>query len=294
MIIAILLIGTVLLANVILLLNKFRQFKLVSYIRIAITLFLFSYLLPLITVNEKEKKVIKQITVTDRPQLVTTADEIYEDPVTLVKIKDKVLLDAPVIKQFPELPRGCEVTSLAMLLQYKGIQTDKMELAAKIKKDDTPLRKENGIIYWGSPYNGFIGDMYTYNNPGYGVYHRPIKDLAEQFLPGQIVDLTGSEFTELKIFLSLDIPIWIITNTTYKNLSESFFKSWQTPDGEIKITYKEHSVLVTGYDEKNIYFNDPLNGEKNKAVLIDDFIDAWKQMGSQAVTYLPEQDIGSK
>lgn len=57
----------------------------------------------------------------------------------------------------------------------------------------------------------------------------------------------------------------------------------------MKITYKEHSVLRTGYDEKNIYFNDPIRGEKNKAALTEDFINAWKQMGSQAITYLPEQ-----
>ena len=29
--------------------------------------------------------------------------------------------------------RGCEVTSLAMVLQFSGVQVDKMELAAKDK-----------------------------------------------------------------------------------------------------------------------------------------------------------------
>ncbi|WP_282155993.1 C39 family peptidase [Cytobacillus gottheilii] len=207
---------------------------------------------------------------------------------TIIKIKDKVLLDAPIIKQFPELPRGCEVTSLAMLLQYKGIKADKMSLANQISKNSVPLKKENGRIFWGNPNEGFIGDMYSYNNPGYGVYHKPIKQLAEQFLPGKIKDLTGGEFTELQTFLSLDIPVWIITNTTYKKLPESAFEKWQTPGGEIKITYKEHSVLVTGYDEKVIYFNDPISGAKNKAIPKEDFLAAWKQMGSQAVTYLPD------
>lgn len=288
MFIALILFGMVILAHAILLLKKYRYLKLVSYFRIAITLFLFWYLISIIR-NEGGIKYYEQIIAKDRSKLAATSDKISDEEITLIKIKEKVLLDAPVIKQFPELPRGCEVTSLAMLLQYKGIQTDKMDLAAKIYKDSTPLKKENGIIYWGSPNDGYIGDMYSYSNPGYGVYHEPIRNLAEQFLPGQIVDLTGRDFTELKTYLSQDIPIWVITNTTYKVLPESSFETWQTPDGEVKITYKEHSVLITGYDEKNIYFNDPISGEKNKAALTEDFISAWKQMGSQAITYLPEQ-----
>ncbi|RUQ24224.1 hypothetical protein ELQ35_21975 [Peribacillus cavernae] len=40
--------------------------------------------------------------------------------------------------QYPELPRGCEVTSLAMLLHYYDVKVSKMELADKVKKDPTP------------------------------------------------------------------------------------------------------------------------------------------------------------
>lgn len=206
--------------------------------------------------------------------------------VSIIKIKDSVLIDAPIIKQLPELPRGCEVTSLAMLLQHAGVEVDKMTLAENIKKEPSTYRQENGVIYFGHPNDGFVGDMYSFHNPGLGVYHKPIKELADQFLPGRMIDLTGSDFQELKIHLSDNRPVWVIINTTYSRLPESRFQTWQTPSGPVDITYKEHSVLLTGYDAQYIYFNDPLTGEKNKKAPITEFEDSWVQMGSQAITYL--------
>ncbi|MFE8703333.1 C39 family peptidase [Cytobacillus sp. FJAT-54145] len=209
--------------------------------------------------------------------------------ISIIKIKDEVLLDAPAINQFPELPRGCEVTSLAMLLQYTGINVDKMTLAEKVKKDPTPYKVENGKVYFGHPNVGFVGNMYTFDEKGYGVYHKPIKELAETYLPNQITDLTGSGFEEIKIHLSDDRPVWVITNTTYKKLPKNYFQTWYTPIGEVNITLKEHSVLITGYDQQFIYFNDPLTGEKNKKAPLVDFEESWVQMGRQAITYLPKE-----
>ncbi|GAJ39082.1 C39 family peptidase [Saccharococcus caldoxylosilyticus] len=204
------------------------------------------------------------------------------------KIKPSVLLDVPVIRQLPELPRGCEVTSLAMLLEDAGVQADKLTLAKQIRKDPTPFQRKNGKVYFGNPNNGFVGDMYSLTTPGLGVYHKPIKQLAETYLPDRIIDLTGSDFSVLQQYLSKGVPIWIITNSTYKKLPESAFREWETPSGPIKITYYEHSVVITGYDQDFIYFNDPLTGEKNKKAPKTDFLAAWVQMGRQAITYQPD------
>jgi uncharacterized protein YvpB len=204
------------------------------------------------------------------------------------KIKPSVLLDVPAIRQLPELPRGCEVTSLAMLLKDAGVQADKLTLAKQIKKDPTPFQRKNGKVYFGHPNDGFVGDMYSLTTPGLGVYHKPIKQLAETYLPDRIIDLTGSDFSMLQQYLSKGVPIWIITNSTYKKLPDSAFREWETPSGPIKITYYEHSVVITGYDQDFIYFNDPLTGEKNKKAPKADFLDAWAQMGRQAITYQPD------
>lgn len=220
------------------------------------------------------------------PATTTSSMPEEKNHVSIIPIKDSVLLDSPVVTQMPELPRGCEVTSLAMLLKYAGIEADKLKLAEEVKKNSTEFKLANGKIYFGDPNEGFVGNMYTYSEPGLGVYHKPVKELAEKYLPGQIKDLTGIDFQELKIHLSDNRPVWVIINTQYKKLDESSFETWFTPTGTVRVTFKEHSVLITGYDQKYIYFNDPLTGEKNKKAPMNDFEESWVQMGRQAITYL--------
>ncbi len=191
-------------------------------------------------------------------------------------------IKAPVIHQYPELPRGCEVTSLAMLLQFHNIKVTKMELAEKVKKDETPYLNKDGVIHFGDPNNGFVGDMYNINNPGYGVYHEPIHQLAKEYVGERAVDLTGNQFNSVIELISKGEPVLVITNITYKPLPESDFTSWQTPHGPIDITMKLHAVLVTGFDKESIYFNDPYNGTQKSAPK-QEFVSAWEQMGKQAI-----------
>ncbi|MBP1950334.1 C39 family peptidase [Virgibacillus litoralis] len=192
-------------------------------------------------------------------------------------------LKAPHLKQLPELPRGCEVTSLAMLLQYSDVSVSKLELAKQVKKDKTRYKRTNKGVYFGNPNNGFVGDMYSFIKHGLGVYHGPIASLAAQYIGAErVYDFTGKDFSQIINQLNQNRPVWVIINTSYKKLPKSQFTTWQTKDGPIDITMKEHSVLITGYDQEFIYFNDPLN--KTKKAPIEEFEAAWKQMGKQAIT----------
>lgn len=190
----------------------------------------------------------------------------------------KVLIDAPFIKQKPELPRGCEVTSLAMLLNHVGVSVDKMTLANKVAK--VPFER-NGVR--GNLNDGFVGNMRTMEKPGIGVYHGPIKNLAEAYVPGKVVDFTGKDFSEVIAHLNQNRPVWVIVTSTYDVVPENEWQTWKTSSGPLKITYNMHSVLVTGYDKDYVYVNDPLHS-KNRKLQKKPFIAGWEQIGKQAIT----------
>ncbi|WP_330949708.1 C39 family peptidase [Virgibacillus sp. MG-45] len=230
----------------------------------------------------EHKDAIKQII--EESIAVTKNNQYTPEEMKISKhtIQNGIKIDAPKDQQLPELPRGCEVTSLSMLLKHHNIQVDKLELAEKVTKDPTPYTTKNGEIYFGNPYNGFVGDMYSFSKPGMGVYHKPIADLAKQYVGNRVLDFTGKDFNEVIDQLNYQRPVWVIINATYNKLPKSQFTTWNTKDGKINITMKQHSVLITGYDEKYIYFNDPLN-YVDKAP-IEEFKAAWVQMGKQAIT----------
>ncbi|MFJ8456486.1 C39 family peptidase [Bacillus paramycoides] len=216
----------------------------------------------------------------EKDKIMKKAHELRLD--LFSEVKESAMIEGvPFIKQLPELPRGCEVTSLAMLLQHKGVQVDKMQLASEIHR--IPF-EQDGLR--GNPYEGFVGNIYTKSEQGYGVYHQPIFTLAEKYVPEKVINLTGREVQDLYKVISSGSPVWVIANTTFKPLSEDSFETWNTSSGEVKITYYEHSVVVIGYDQNFVYMNDPLANNPRKAVPRAEFEKSWEQMGKQAITIL--------
>ncbi|MBS4208242.1 C39 family peptidase [Bacillus sp. FJAT-50079] len=198
-----------------------------------------------------------------------------EEKVKEEQMAENIQLDVPFINQMsaPRLYNGCEVTSLAMLLNYHGIEVTKNELAEKTPT--VPLKYNNGLR--GNPNEGFVGDVV--NGPGLSVYHGPIAELAKQY-SDQVEDLSGQDVTEIYKKLSNGLPVWIITTAQLTPVND--FEVWDTPQGEVSVTFNVHSVVVTGFDKDYVYVNDPY-GTKNRKVNRSNFEKAWEQMGRQAV-----------
>lgn len=191
-------------------------------------------------------------------------------------IPDSIILNVPLINQMdsPQLYNGCEVTSLAMVLNYHGVNVTKNALADQISK--VPLHYDNGEN--GNPNVGFVGDMVY--GPGLGVYNGPIYTLAKSYVGDKAVNLTNSSFDEILKNVGQGLPVWVITTADFIPVSD--FQQWNTPQGMMQVSYSEHSVVITGYDPNYIYINNPY-GNKNEKVDRTGFKEAWQQMGSQAV-----------
>ena len=173
------------------------------------------------------------------------------------------------------------MTSLAMMLQYAGITVDKMKLANEIKKVDF---MNDGVR--GNPNEGFVGNIYTFSESGYGVYHGPLFQLAKKYLPNKAVDLTGKSIEELYKSVKSGQPVVMITNATFAPLDKDEFTTWETNSGDVSITYNEHCVVLIGYDKEFVYIRDPLSDSLDVKVPRESFEKAWVQMGSQAISYI--------
>lgn len=198
------------------------------------------------------------------------------------KIRHNIIKGIPVIPQRPALHRGCEVTSLTMLLNYYLTdKVDKMQLAKEINKDITEYNIVDGMINFGDPHIGFVGDIADVNNKGYAVYNEPIEHLARKYSTN-VLNITGSKFNDVLYYIGLGHPVWVISPNIYMTVPQSYKQYWVTPNGIKEVSYTSHAVLVVGYDSRYVYFNDPSKNLLRKK-LISEFRNGWECMGSQAI-----------
>jgi uncharacterized protein YvpB len=198
--------------------------------------------------------------------------------------KEAVMLNVDLIKQNPELKYGCEVTSLAMVLNYAGVKANKMDLYRSIKKDPDPLirSRQGDILKWGNPNHGFVGDM-TGNRAGYAVFDQPMINLINKYLPNRALNLTNQPFDVVLKHVSEGYPVVVWTTGDFRLPDR--WESWYHGNQLIKTPLDLHAVVLVGFDVQNVYLNDPLSGRKQVQVGKQQFIASWKALNCRAVTY---------
>ncbi len=209
---------------------------------------------------------------------VTEEDEVMGEGIRKIKI-DSLL-------QYPELPAGCETTSLTAVLNFYGYDVDKLTIAEKYLPKQK-FYKLDGIYYGADFRKAFAGS--PEKEGSYGCYAPCIVITANKYFTDiedetVAVDLTGTELEEL-ISLYIDNGEPIIVWITYDNLHESTLTiSWTTPEGEnVRWRDHEHCAVLTGYDmnKRVVYAMDPLIGHTEYDY--DLFELRYIEMGKQAI-----------
>lgn len=192
-------------------------------------------------------------------------------------LKPEQKLDVPLERQLPDLPNGCEVTSLSMLLNYYHIKINKDELAQNIKHVSS---YSNDGKYRGNPHIGFVGYM-SQANGGWCVYNEPLYDVARRYT-NRIQNATGSNFIEVIHLVSSGHPVMIITTLKFSHVND--MQTWNTEQGKVNVTPSSHACVITGYNKakKIVYVNDPY-GYKNRPVEWKNIKASYNQQGKQAL-----------
>ena len=200
-----------------------------------------------------------------------------DDEVDWATMKEEQKLNVPLRNQLPDLPNGCEVTSLAMLMNYYGIKVTQNELAQNIEHVESFT--DNGK-YRGNPNQGFVGHM-SVANAGWCVYNGPLYNLARKYT-NRIVNITGSDFLRVLKLVSDDHPVMIITTTSFSRVNN--MQTWETNTGKVRVTPSSHACVITGYSKKKkqVYVNNPY-GIKNQAVNWHNLEQSYDQQGRQAL-----------
>ncbi|MGN1303948.1 MAG: C39 family peptidase [Oscillospiraceae bacterium] len=215
----------------------------------------------------------------------SSSDKLRHSPTFTINVEKPVYpqkknLSVKKILQNPELPTGCEITSLAMLLNYIGFKADKLLLADKYL--------EKGKYRAADPNKVFVGDPKS--TFAYGCYSNVIVNAAEKFLEEKdkknawkVRNITGCNANSLYFAVGSGNPVIVWATMDMKAPRKG--AEWTIPETKEKYVWTagEHCMILTGYDKKAklVYVNDPLKG----AVTYNqkDFEKRFVQMGRNAV-----------
>ncbi|AMV64142.1 Hypothetical protein ADU71_0219 [Pediococcus damnosus] len=165
----------------------------------------------------------------------------------------KVILNVKRISQNPQLPTGCEITAVTMMVNYAGAKVSKMKLAKEMPRTKT----KNGN-------KGFVGSPYS--KYGWWIYPPALMKTVKKYTKSAI-NMTGASFDAIKKQINKKHPVVV----------------WLSGYGGIS-TKINHAITIIGYSASLVYFNDPWTG-KRLSMSIDKLHSYRKRDAYRAISY---------
>mgnify|MGYP004463338977 FL=1 len=181
---------------------------------------------------------------------------------TLKNFDGTVLTDFGVIEQYPELPTGCEITALTMVLNYYGYDVDKVTMALDYmpKVAAEFYRSEDGRLIGPDLENYFVGDPTEEN--GYICGTGAIVTAANSYLEDVGSSLTAvamknATADQLYDLIDQGTPVVIWCTINMEDRAET--DGWYLEDGTyMEWSTNDHGAVLIGYDEDTVTVADPI------------------------------------
>ena len=172
------------------------------------------------------------------------------------------LTDFEIMEQYPELPTGCEITAMTMVLNYYGYNVDKVTMALdympKIQAEF--YRGEDGRLMGPDLENFFVGD--PTEETGYICGTGAIVTAANAYLTDVGSDMTAvamknAQPEELYDLIDQGTPVVIWCTINMEDRAET--DSWYREDGTyMEWSTNDHGAVLIGYDEDTVTVADPI------------------------------------
>ncbi len=191
-------------------------------------------------------------------QTTISDQENYENDYTAtmpsLSAENATLVDSfQPLCQYPELPTGCEMTSLTMVLNYYGVTADKCDISDNYLDKGTVGTVDFNVAFVGDPRD----------ESSYGCYAPVVVNTANRYLeanqsPLRAKNLTNTELEELFTYIDANVPV-IVWGT--QNCQEGHYSvTWNVDGQDLTWFTPEHCMVLVGYDENNVWIADPIYG----------------------------------
>ena len=213
---------------------------------------------------------IEAVTVEGEPEREETESETVAVGLESTLLSEKVLrnstetqlADFEIIEQYPELPTGCEITAMTMVLNYYGYNVDKVTMALDYmpKVQAEFYRSEDGRLMGPDLENYFVGD--PTEDSGYICGTGAIVTAANAYLSDVGSSLTAmamknAQPEELYDLIDQGTPVVIWCTINMEDRAET--DGWYREDGTyMEWSTNDHGAVLIGYDEDTVTVADPI------------------------------------
>lgn len=242
--------------------------------------------------NASYKIVIHQILDSGEWLEQNSKEIVYDQNNSKIKVKtfnstNSGSLHVPVVLQNPELPNGCEITSLTAVLKFYGLKVNKVQLAKKYLKTK-PVVKKGNVLYGPDPNDAFAGNPAN-KSKAYYAFPYPIVEAANKVLIDRksnlrAIDMPNLTKREIIDFIESGVPVMAWVTTDFKKPRTKGYWIIKNTNKQHPIYMNMHVVVILGYKNGKVQVMNPLKGYQE----IDEksFFKSFNALGGQTVVVL--------